>query len=440
MNLLAPKRSKYLLSFLTLLFLYGCQSPLKVFKTPPEQPEAIGKHSNGFFYRLPKVAYTLQVHAHRISKKRGELQDFSHLMKMPVNRSVHDEAIVIDSLNMLAKAYPDATKQYFVSVGDKQSSLKSLLNGLPTNPEPKEHTVPVNLNHSDHVVAIAKSQSSEQKQTNNEDFDQQVSFQQNINKLLNLNDQLLGAVQGLSSDTTYQSDSVLRVELKQIRKTLEQYQGQIQELRTLFNTFEDRELGKRAQELSGILHRMVELKTALVGGKQDINYSHTAIAAMLKSLDSMISIYQQPFVPQNRKKRLRWAAHFTPEPDKKQFRFGLKQQVKSGRYYLEAYDPKSAYQASLKIRIKPQEDATTTAFHQAWQQHESDKPSANGLFYNIPAPAKLQIELSHDGKHHLLGTSTVSIPQLGDVSHLSPMENFKAVKIHPFYGSMESSY
>lgn len=440
MEHLALIRPKFFLSLLSLLLLQACQSPIAVFKNPPEQSEAIAKHSRGFFYRLPKVAYTLQIHAHRISKKRGELQDFSHLLKMPLDKAIQDEAIIIDSINIRAKAYPDANKQYFVSIQDKLAEVKTLLNALPTNPEPREKAIAINLMHKEHVISIGKNQSSEKKQTNNDGFDQQVSFQQNISKLLNLNDRLLGAVQGLSSDTTFQNDSVLRIEVKQIRKTLEQYQGRIQKLRTLFNTFEDRELGKRAQELSGIIHKMVELKTALAGGKQDISYSQTSVAAMLKSLDSMIRTYKQPFVPRNHKKSIRWVAHFTPEPDKKQFQFGLKQAAKSDRYYLEAYDPKNAYQARLKITIKPHNNATTAAFHQAWKQQKSAKASPKGLFYNIPAPANLKIELSHDQKYHLLGSSTVSIPQLGDVSHLPPMQNFEAVKIDPFYGSIESDY
>jgi hypothetical protein len=436
MNLLAPKPSKFFVGLLAFVFLQGCQSSIKVFKSPPEQPKAKAKHSHGFFYRLPKVGYSLQIHGHHISKKRGELQDFSHLLKMPLDKGVQAEAIIIDSLNMVAKAYPDATKQYFVSVGKRQADVKALLNGLPTEPEPRKKNIPISLMQSAPRVSIGKSQPSEQQKETNNKFDQQVSFQQNITKLLNLHDQLLGAVQGLSSDTTFQSDSVLRIEVQQIRKTLEQYQGRIQQLRTLFNTFEDRDLGKRAQELSGIVHKIVELKTALAGGQQDINYSQTSLAAMLKSLDSMIKVYQKPFKPQNLEKPVRWGAHFTPEPDKKQFQFGLRQSGNSDQYYIAPYDPQSTYQARLKVTIKPQKNGTTEAFHKAWQQQKNEESSSKGLFYNISAPAKITIEFIHDQERQVLGSTTVSIPQLGDVSHLPPNHHFEAVKIDPFYGSL----
>ena len=430
--------SRTFLSIAAFLLLAGCQSPVTVFKTPPEKPKALKANDQGFFYRLPQVRYGLTVYGHRVHKKQGDLQDFSHLLKMPMAYSGKQETLILDSIKLVATAYPDPSKQYFVSVKDKTSNVGSLVNALPTQPGPRKKVVPITLSPSATSIPLSTRQPRQDEKSEPATFERQVSFQQNLSQLLKLNDQLMGSVQALSSDSTFQADSVLRKDVKAMRKSLEQYQGRIQELKALFNTFEDRDLGKRAQELSGIVHKMVELKTTLAGGQQDMNYSHTALKPMLRSLDSMIRNYQRPFHSRSRETPVRWTVHFKPSAQRQQFRFGIKQNPESRQYTLVPHQSGGNYLATLQITVQPENSETTKAFHKAWQQTKREEPKPKGLFYNLPAPATLHLSLEKKTKQYSMAGTKVLIPQLGEVSHLPPGAETNNISLDPFYGAIRT--
>lgn len=425
-----------LISFIGLT---GCKpSSFEVLQTPPNKKEEVNQHQKGFFYTLPEVFYTLHVYGHRHTSKPGELQDFGHLLKMPLPKESGGNALVIDSIDLIGKAKPDPDKRYFVSTNGKKPKLSETFSQLPKAQTIQSKGIPFLMNQSRVELPLPQSESSKEDSDLGE-FQASGSFQENLTRLLNQNNELLGTVQKLSSDSTFQSDSLLLEEVKRIRNSLEGYQGRINELKKLFNTFKDRDLGARARELSDIIHKLVELKTGLAGGQQDINYTNTDLRSMLNSLDSMIGAYQTPFLPMKNHQKQGWSIQFKPVAGKSKFQFGLKKAANSKRYYIEPSQSGREYLATFQIRVKKANGEKVATFQKVWKQNQAEAPK-NGFFYNIPASAKINVQVNYKQKSIPLGVANVTIPQLGKVSRLPAVVEDNQALLNPFDGSLNNGF
>ncbi len=414
-----------------LLALTGCQSSLKVMKDEPSS------YQNGFFYQLPEVSYQLQFHGYRTTTQRGKLHDFRHLLKMPLPTAYDRETIVIDSLSLTTTATPDPDKRFFVRTGKEVSKLGQLLTKLPTSPKPVHKTIPVTLQQSSLVIPLMADPDTEDQQQSGS-LQQGRSFQSNMNQLLRQNRELVGTVQALSSDSTFQSDSLLRVQLKDIRRSLENYRGRIRELRKLFNTFDEQELGARARELSEIIHKVIELKTGLASGRQDLNYSQARIRAMLNSLDSMIRAYQQPFRSRQDEHRVSWSFSFKPDQNRQSFRLGLIKASNTDQYHMKPYQAEQDYAATVKVNITAPTHESVTTLPTPKDTTQAEK-ALKGPFYNIPAGARITVSANHRGSVTTIGSVLVQIPQLGTISRLPADALRQDFRLHEFYGSLEPS-
>ena len=410
--------------------LVGCQSSLQVVKNEPSGSQ------HGFFYHLPEVSYKLQFHGHRTSTQRGKLHDFRHLLKMPLPAGQNREALVIDSLSLTCTARPDPDKRFFVQTGKQASNLGQLLTNLPTSTRPVHRSVPISLQQSSLVIPLMADPGTKEEQQRSGSRQQGRSFQSNMDQLLRQNSQLIGAVQALSSDSTFQSDSLLRVQLREVRQLLENYRGRIRELRELFNTFDEQELGARARELSKIIHKVIELKTGLASGRQDLNYSQAGIRPMLNSLDSMIRAYQQPFRSRQDKHRVSWSFAFKPDQNRQFFRLGFVKANNTDQYYMEPYQAEEDYAATVKVNITAPASRSGTKLPPLKDTTEAGAVP-KGPFYNIPASGRITISANHRGSVTTIGSVLVQIPQLGTVSRLPAAALRQDFRLHEFYGSLK---
>lgn len=421
-----------ILGLFILGLLASCEPSFTVMKAPPAKPENPLKVQQGFFYHLPAVEYQLQFHGRHRDVQQGELQDFRHLLKMPLPTGDPANALIIDSISLIAHAIPDTNKQYFVSYSRGSRFFRQLTGSA----QQATRTLDFTMQQPAVSVKLATGQ-SQQADRQPEEFERGGSFRENLTKLLNQNSQLLGAVQGLSSDTTFQQDSVLKTEVRQIRNTLEQYQGQIRELKTLFNTFKTQELGARARKLRDIVHKLVELKTGLAGGRQDMNYQNADVHAMLSSLDTMVRRYQKPFRASQQTHARTWTVSLRPDQNPALFRFGFEKRKNAEEYYMEAFEEEEEYVATCEVSFQTVSSATVSTFQKVWGSYQSDV-DAKGPFYNIPANGSLTVTLKQNRQTVTLGSTPVQVPQLGQVARLPVSAFGQSFQLDPFYGTLKA--
>ncbi len=259
-----------------------------------------------------------------------------------------------------------------------------------------------------------------------------------IQNLLKQNDELIYKLNRMAKDTIIRQDSILRTKVKDVSDKVESYHGKIKELKKLFETYKKEDLGKKARNFQEIIHKMVELKTALAGAKSDISYQDVDVEAMITAIDHMIDNYLEPFSTKTVKQNVQWNLTVTPDENKKLFQFGLRKGPKR-EYFWEKQNQGKKYLASIDVRFKLTQPASLKTFTRKKEKVKTtQKPK--GLYYNLPASGTMVLSLNYRGndKHFPLGQTQIMVPQLGETAALPTLNPESLYHFDPFHGTIKS--
>lgn len=441
---------RLLLTVPFILIFTGCQTPAKVVKVNETgSGNALKEGVNqGFYYALPKTAYEIRIFGTLHKTYSGRLAGFSHLLKYPTDKDLQSgNKLIIDSFRVKAKTRPDYDKLYFVTLPPDDQVFSELtyhlsmgpnggLAGLNTRGKPlKKRSLPFSMQQRPIEIPLSSTQGGGKK-PQKQSFDRKT-LENGLEDLLSKNDELIYKLKRLGQDSLFRQDSLIKTKVDALGQKAESYHGKIKELKQLFETYRQADLGEKARKFSDIMHKLIELKTGLTGGKSDMSYQGAEVEAMIAGIDEMLTNYLKPFQEKMLTKNLSWSFEVTPDVEQQVFQMGLRK-GEEGTYFWEKQQQERQYTASMNVAFQTDQKPGIQSFErQKVKSAEEQKP--NGLFYNLPAHGTMHITLTGNNRsrEQPVGHSSVVLPQLGDVATLPTLNFNTGYSLDPFYGTLQ---
>lgn len=432
----------------------ACQNSYHVTQADSEQLEELDNvASKGFVYAFPTTHYKLSIEGRLKETIKGRLSEFHHLVKYPsgMTNQESQELLQIDSVALKAYTKPDFNRVYNVRLPEPHPGLfqksagyqMAMGQNLMLKGTHYKDNHEAQIQHPEcHLInknVTIPEQSTIDQSSNKQSlkFDQE-SVQSGIEQLLELNQSLVAKLKNTRNDSILAQDSLVQAKMKQMENEVDRYLGRIKEIKSLFEAYRGENLAEKAQKFSDIIHKLVELKTSLAGGDAAIDYPQTAIAPMIRSIDTMINNYLTPFQASKGVKPLQWEIPFHPTRDSLKFQYGIFK-TDNNDYYVDESGNRSDYKALLQITVDPESLENISSFSEAEEDDNKDSKKLKGLVYNIPANADITIDLKLPEKATTipLAQTTVTLPQLGVANRLPLDKGQRQYQLDPFTGALK---
>lgn len=423
---------KISLFLVVMLFFVSCQK--SIITVPAEHAQNSGI-PEGYLYYLPKTEFTVSFDIISSQTRGGKLSNYDYLINAPVNNNQSKEiqSIIIKNLQVKATATPDYEKAYIIkSENGKALDITSTFSFLDYSLGSDNCEVPL-ITNQDHIdLSFRKSQKDQEANKTQSTINPYIENQ--LSKLIENTNTLIKELNAPLNSPSEENDkeepdSLVMAKFNEVEHEIYSFKAAINDLIEKYNTYKGEDVAEKAKVYADVIHKLIQLKTEIAGGKSDIDYPQTEIHEMVSALDQMIKIYVNPFENVDSLSTTRKMLDVSPGEESLVFKYGVQL---SNNFHIEESLDDAKYPYLLEISFTPQGKVPKAKPH-----FDKDR-KYEGIFYNLPMTAEMVIKLTDQkkGETYILGKANVPLPQLSPVAFY-PLKDFSKVNINPLTGYLD---